>query len=146
MPHHVTTIINNVELTDGNFYPTSGTDVLLTDAQFALLTADDLSNTVSAGAVVAPAGDAVVTQGTNVAAVGALTSTVAAGNTLGSTVAATNPATKVEFDALRTDVSHIITSPTKVEFDALRVDVAAIRTQLNAALAALTGSGKPMHT
>lgn len=58
MAQSVTTRVNNL-LLDGGFYPTAGTVVLLSDAQFSALSSGDLANMVIAGAYV-PSGDAAI--------------------------------------------------------------------------------------
>lgn len=121
MPHNVRTNLPLVQLPKGPGSDTqrvegSGTTVLLTDDEYnRLLPTAFSSGDLTDLGVVGLTGDAVAAQATHVAAAAALTSAAAAGAT-----------------------------PTKAEHDAVVNDLVALRSTLNAALAALTGPGKPM--
>ncbi len=95
--------LSNIQLPDGGNYK-GGDSVVLTDQQFQQIAPTALGDEVIDAGYSADPGDAVVAQAPSVN----LTSTVAAG-----------------------------ANPTKAEFDALRADVSAI-------LSALKGAGRPM--
>lgn len=119
------------------------TDMVVSDQTFESLNptsmhASDITKPLIDRGFIDSSGDAVLTQATNVAAVGALTSsqnaTAAAGTQTGSYVQA--------------DVQRIATlaDALKANYNQAQADIATLRTALNAALAALTGPGKPMSS
>lgn len=129
----------NVQLPNGQMYD-AGEVVILSDAQFGQLDQALIPGTVIDNGVVEGVEDQVVTQSANVAAMGALTATAPAALTSVAITGGESP-TEAEHNALLTDITALRTT-----LAAAVTDLGTMRTKLNAALAALTGSGKPMHT
>jgi hypothetical protein len=140
MAHSVTIASGKkaVNLPNGFAYD-AGTTVLLTDEQYANLNQALIPGYVVDNGVVSDVGDDVITQGAAVAAQGALTSSAPAALTSVAITGGESP-TEAEHNALLTDITALRTT-----LAAVQVDLAATRTKLNAALAALTGAGKPLH-
>lgn len=110
------------------------TDMVISDQTFESLNptsmhASDITKPLIDRGFIDSSGDAVLTQATNVPAVGALTSSQNA------TAAATDLAT-----------AQALANALKTSYNALQTDVATLRTSYNALLAALTGPGKPMSS
>lgn len=116
MARSVTVNVDNVVV--GGAEHDSGDVVTITNEEFADLTAAGrfTDGTLTDGGATADDGDSVYTQGAAVAAAAALTSAQITGGE----------------------------SPTEAEYNALQADVAALRTKVNALIAALTGAGKPL--
>lgn len=125
----------NVQLPDGGSYD-AGKTVTLTDAQFNQINSALIPGTVIDNGFVA-GGDAVTTQGTDVANLAAATATAPVALT--SVVAAGANPTKAEYDALRADVVALRTT-----LAAVVVDLGAHATTINAIDTNLTGTGKAL--
>lgn len=126
MAHKVQTVVGNVTLPGVGQVEDAGTIVTLDDDDFQKIPASAFPSKLTDLGVTT---GAVSAQADVVAAVGALTSSqnaTANGSDLATTQALAN--------AL------------KVSYNALQVDVAAIRTTLNATLAALKTAGGPMKS
>lgn len=141
MPRRVQIGAGYSQIALGEGVYSAGDQTTVSDEEYAALTAAGRfaeGMVVDLGAV-GPEGDEVWDQQAAVAALGALTSTdVTAAN-------ATNPAAGTYTQAQITALA-VLANETKADFNALRADVEAQRAKVNAILAALSGSGRPLAT
>ena len=147
---------NSVELPNGQIYD-DGESAILTNDQFAQLSADAIATYVTNNGAVAGAEG--VHQGVAVTAVAATTSsapsavTSSAPAAITGAAAATNPATKTEYDKTVADVAalRVTLAAAQVDIVALRAtilavqaDVVAHRVTIAALRTALTGTNLPL--
>lgn len=170
MPHKVRTEVAHVTLPGVGRIDDASTQVILTDADFALIPAAAFSTYVTDLGYVGSSGDVVGTQAAYVAALGALTSaapdavtssapaavtssqnSTTNGSDAGTTQTLAN-ALKVSYNAAQVDIAALRTTLAAVQADvvalratllATQADTATIRTKVNAELSALQGAGKP---
>lgn len=173
MPRSLTSLVDNVATPFGTMVAETGTTVILSDEEFGLVSPSSLGVAWTDNGQESDGADLVSAQATNVAALGALTASAPAAITAADPAALTSTTIaaadadatygqpeadlinelKLDYTALRVDVAAIRTQflldlddiiALRATVAAAVVDLASLRTKLNAALAALTGAGKPM--
>lgn len=127
----------NVQLPNGQVYK-AGDVVILSDEQFEQLNHALIPGTVIDNGVVEGVEDQVVTQGANVAAPSALTTTAPAALTSAALTGGESP-TEAEHNALQADVAAL-----RGKVASLVTDLTALRTTVAALETALSGSGKAL--
>jgi hypothetical protein len=138
----------------------AGTTIVISDEEFGLVTPSSLGVAWTDNGQVTDAVDLVSAQATNVPAMGALTSSAPAAVTSSQNATTNASAPGVGYVQAEAASTATLANALKVSYNAAQADIAAlratllatqadlatVRTTLNSALAALTGTGKPMHT